>query len=77
MKLKIRFVKTKGMYFIQRKTWLGWKDITYIVNMGYGSIIYWYSNKNKKDLLIDVLDKKYNKVIKHVTIYEYPSLKIY
>ena len=76
-KLKIRFVKTKEGYTAQRKTWLIWRDITYVINLGYGSIVYPYTNKNKKDLLTEILDKKYNKCKKHVVVYEYPSLKIY
>lgn len=77
MKLKIRFVKTNEVYFAQRKTWLGWKDITYTVDMGYGSVVYQYTNKNKKDLLTEILDKKYRKSKRHVSIYEYGGLKIY
>lgn len=77
MKLKIRFVKSNGVYFAQRKTWLGWRDITYTVDMGYGSVVYQYTNKNKKDLLNEILDKRYNKCKRHVVVYEYAGLKIY
>jgi hypothetical protein len=77
MKLKIRFVKTNGVYFAQRKTWLGWRDITYTIDMGYGSAVFQYTNKSKKKLLNDILDKKYKKCKRHVAVYEYGGLKIY
>ena len=76
-KIKIRFIETEGVYYAQRKTWLGWRDITYVIDMGYGSVVYQYTNKNKKKLLDEILDKKYNKCKKHVVVHEYPSLKIY
>lgn len=77
MKLKIRFVKNNEVYSAQRKTWLGWKDITYYVNLGFACVRCKYTNKSKKKLVKEILDKKYSKCKKHVTIYEYPSLKIY
>ena len=76
MKLKIRFVKTNGVYFAQRKTWLGWKDITFSIG-GVGRASYKYTDKKKEDLLDKILDKKYKRCKRHVTVYEYPSLKIY
>ena len=77
MKLKIRFVRTNGVYFAQRKTCFGWKYITYTIDMGYGSVVYNYTNKSKKELLSEILDKKYSKCKRHVTVYEYGGLKIY
>ena len=48
--IKIRFVKRKGDYLIQRKGWLGWKYIGYTINMGYGSVYNLYCNKTKEEL---------------------------
>ena len=45
--------------------------------MGYGSVMYNYSDKSKKELLKGVL-KSYFKVSKDfVIIKEYPTIKIY
>lgn len=36
--------------------------------MGYGSVIYFYENKDKEELLTKVLDKKYKTCLKYVNI---------
>ena len=56
-KLKIRFVKTNGEYFAQRKTWLGWRDITYVIDMGYGSVVYRFAYKLSLKLNSDGINK--------------------
>ena len=82
--LKIRFIERYSVlrgeingYLIQKKTLFGWVDITYTIFMGYGSITQSYNNKNKHDLLNDVLRLHYETCIDFVNITEYPSIKIY
>lgn len=72
--IKIRFVKRKEDYLIQRKGWLGWKYIGYTINMGYGSVYNLYCNKTKEELLSEVLEKYYEIDQRFTTIIEYPEL---
>ena len=75
--IKIRYVERDNTYNIQYKSWFGWKDLTYTIDMGYGGITNYYENKDKTKLLDEVLEKKFNTVRKFVTIIEYPTIKIY
>jgi hypothetical protein len=77
--IKIRFIKYKDKYnyTIQRRGWFGWKDITYTINMGYGSVTYKYSAVTKEELLEKVLEEYYKVDKRFVEIIEYPTIKIY
>ena len=77
MRIKIRFVKRKNGYLIQRKSFMGWKYIGYTVDMGYGSIRYLYCQDSKDKLLDEVLEKYYEVDKRFVEITEYPAMKIY
>ena len=77
MRIKIRFVKRKNGYLIQRKSFRGWKYIGYTVDMGYGSIRYLYCQDSKNKLLDEVLEKYYEVDKRFVEIIEYPAMKIY
>ena len=75
--IKIRYVKRKDTYYMERKTLFGWKRIGYSVDMGYGGFCQSYTSKNKEELLNEVLDKHYSLCKKHVEIVEYPMIKVY
>ena len=75
--ITIRFKKRKEDYFIQRKGWLKWKDFSYTVNMGYGSVTYLYTAKSKEELLEKVLEEYYEVDKRFVQVIEYPMIKIY
>lgn len=77
MRIKIRFIKRKNDYLIQRKSFTGWKYIGYTIDMGYGSIRYLYCQDSKEKLLDEVLEKYYEVDKRFVEITEYPHLKIY
>jgi CRISPR/Cas system CSM-associated protein Csm3 (group 7 of RAMP superfamily) len=77
MRIKIRFIKRKNDYLIQRKLFTGWKYIGYTVDMGYGSVRYLYCQDSKEKLLDEVLEKYYEVDKRFVEITEYPHLKIY
>jgi hypothetical protein len=62
---------------MQRKTWFGWNYLTYTIDMGYGSIVNYYENKNKEALLDEVLEEKFKTTRKFVEIIEYPTIKVY
>ena len=47
--IKIRFIKHKDRYTIQKKGWFRWKDIYYTIDMGYGSVSYDYAEKTKEE----------------------------
>lgn len=80
-KIKIRFVNrlSEDMldYQIQRKTIFGWRYFTYIVGSEAGSVSYRYSGKFKQDLIKTILNDIYKTELKHVTVIEYPMIKIY
>lgn len=76
-KIKIRFYKYKNHYLIQRKTIFGWKFISYIQNLGYGTIICRYNDVNKESLLNQVLENYYRKDKRFVKIIEYPEIHEY
>ena len=75
--IKIRYVKRKDTYYMERKSFFGWRRIGYTVNMGYGSIWQSYTATNKEELLKEVLDKHYMMCKKHIEIVEYPTIKVY
>lgn len=74
-KLKIRFVQREkfGVYYIQKKTIFGWQFLTWSNYFGREK----YENANTSLLLDDVLDRKYNTILKYVKIIEYPTIKMY
>ena len=77
-KIKIRFVECSNGYFAQRKTWYGkWKNISYVVDCGYGSSEWNYTADTKEVLLSIILDEYYKTCEKYVKIIEFPGLKIY
>lgn len=81
--MKIRFIEECSdttdeivIYYIEEKKWYGWKRLTYTINMGYGSVCNYFCNKDKKELLKEVL--KHKKLSKEfLLIQEYPSIKEY
>lgn len=75
--IKIRFIKHKDRYTIQRKGWFGWKDIYYTINMGYGSISYDYSAKTKEELLAKVLEEYYKVDKRFVQVIEHSTIEVY
>jgi len=75
--LKIRFIEKNNQFTMQRKTWFGWNYLTYTIDMGYGSIVNYYENKNKEALLDEVLEEKFKTTRKFVEIIEYPTIKVY
>ncbi len=76
--ITIRYIKHKDKkYTIQRRGWFGWKDITYTINMGYGSVTYSYSSENKEELLSEVLEKHYEVDKRFVQVIEHSTVKIY
>ena len=77
-KITIRFIQYKDSFSIQRKTWYGrWKYVTYIVDLGYGSIEYSYSGNTKEEVLNEVLQKYYQVDKRFVVVTEYSTINIY
>lgn len=80
-KIKIRFIERGNLtkdYLIQRKTWRGWKYITYDVMGGFGDVLtYMYCKDTKEELLTAVLEGYYETDKRFVTITEYPTIKKY
>ena len=77
-KIIIRFIDHKGKFRIQRKTWYGrWKNVTYVVELGYARAIYSYSGNTKEETLNEVLENYYKVDRRFVEIAEYPTIKIY
>lgn len=76
--IKIRFIKhSDKKYTIQRKGWFGWKDITYTINMGYGSVTYDFSAETTEDLLNEVLENYYEVDKRFVRVIEHSTIKVY
>ena len=77
--IEVRFKKYKDKYnyTIQRRGWFRWKDITYTINMGYGSVTYEYSAVTKEELLEKVLEEYYEVDKRFVQVIEHPTIKIY
>jgi hypothetical protein len=77
-KIVIRFIERKDKFRIQRKTWYGrWKNVTYVVELGYIPIEYSYSGNTKEEVLNVVLENYYKVDKRFVEIAEYPTIKIY
>jgi hypothetical protein len=77
-KIKIRFIKRKGDYLIQKKGFFGWRYIGYTFDVGYGSIFFnFYCEKEKEKLLEKVLENHYKIDKRFANITEYPMIKIY
>lgn len=75
--IKIRYVKRKDTYYMERKGIFGWKRLGYSVDMGYGSIWQSYISNDKKELLNEVLEKHYMIDKRFVEVVEYPMIKVY
>ena len=75
--ITIRFIKYKDKYTIQKRGWFGWKDITYTINMGYGSVTYGYSAETTKELLEKVLEEYYEVDKRFVQVIEHSTIKVY
>lgn len=76
--IKIRFIQHReNKYSMQRKGFFGWKDITYTINMGYGSVTYDYTAETKESLLDEVLEEYYQMDKRFVRVIEHSTIKIY
>ena len=76
--IKIRFINRGKDYLIQKKTWLGWKYISYSQMAGYGdSVDILYCKDAKEELLHEVLEHYYKVDKRFVKVIEYPELKHY
>lgn len=76
--IKIRFIQhRKNKYSMQRKGFFGWRDITYTINMGYGSVTYDYIEETKESLLDKVLEEYYKMDKRFVRVIEHSTIKIY
>ena len=75
--ITIRFIEYKNKYTIQRRGWFGWKDITYNISMGYGSVTNYYSAETKEDLLKEVLEEYYEVDKRFVQVIEHATIEIY
>jgi hypothetical protein len=76
--IKIRFINRGNDYLIQKKTWLGWKYISYSQMAGFGdSVDFLYCKDTKEELLKEVLEDHYKMDKRFVKIIEYPELKHY
>jgi len=75
-KIKLRFIHylQKNNYSCQKKTFFGWRDVGYTINMGYGSVFNIYVKETKDELIDEVLDKHFKRTRKHTLILEYPGL---
>jgi hypothetical protein len=76
-KIKIRFIKRRGDYLIQKRGFFGWRYIGYTINMGYGSVFNVYCEKEKEKLLEEVLENHYKIDKRFANITEYPMIKMY
>lgn len=81
--IKIRFIEYRidnivTKYTLQRKNLLGWwKDYRYTIDMGYGSVEYYYENADKKALLQEILEKYHKTCFPFVQFREYPDVIIH
>lgn len=77
-KIKIRYIKQHGVYYMEKKCWFGWKKIGRYIDLYYGGI-FWrpYTSKNKLELLKEVLNDYYKVDKRFVEIIECPMIKIY
>jgi len=76
--IKIRFIQHgENKYSMQRKGFFRWRDITYTINMGYGSVTYDYIEETKESLLDKVLEEYYQIDKRFVRVIEHSTIKIY
>jgi hypothetical protein len=75
--IKIRFVKHKDIFMVQRKVWFGWTYIRYVLGGNGGQASFPYGHDTKKGLLELVLEGYYQADKRFLTIKEYPTIKIY
>ena len=76
-KIKIRFIQyglLEPTYCIQKKTLFGWKYIKFKLVNGTEMR---YQNKDKEELLSEVIVEHYKNYISRTRITEFPGLKIY
>lgn len=64
------------LYYIQKKTWFGWRYIRYENCSDAGCVMWKYYNTNKDVLLDKVLDEKYHTTRKYIKLIEFPMIKI-
>jgi hypothetical protein len=80
-KIKIRFIERGNPakdYLIQKKTWLGWKYISYWQFGGFGDYVdTLFCKDTKEELLATVLECHYSTDKRFVEVIEYPMLKKY
>jgi hypothetical protein len=75
--IRIRFVEKFNGFFIQKKTFFGWKYIYYITTIMNETAQHNYFNVSKENLLIEVIKEHYGLSFDSVEIIEYPSIKQY
>ena len=75
--IKIRFVEIQDGFHIQRKTFWGWKYITFKFNFSSEEENIQYFAKEKMLLLRDVIKDFYGLNIDSVQIIEFPPIKKY
>jgi hypothetical protein len=75
--IKVRFVKHKESFMIQRKVWFGWTYIREVHSSNAGSVSFPYGHETKKGLLELVLEGYYRADKRFLTIKEYPTIKIH
>ncbi len=75
--IKIRFVEKFNVFYIQKKTLLGWRYIYFVSRIENDSIRHNYFNDSKENLLAEVIKEHYGLSIDSVKIIEYPTIKHY
>jgi hypothetical protein len=75
--IKIRFILENEKYRAERKTLFGWRSISYVIDMGYGSIGYYYTGTTKEELLAELLENYYKMDKRFVRVIEYPTILVY
>lgn len=76
--ITIRFINRSKDYLIQKKTWLGWKYISYSQMAGFGdSVDILYCENTKEELLFKVLEVHYKIDKRFVKVIEHPEIKHY
>jgi hypothetical protein len=75
--IKIRFILENEKYRAERKTLFGWRPISFVLDMGYGSVGYYYTRTTKEELLADLLENYYKMDKRFVKVIEYPTILVY
>ena len=76
--IKIRFINYNNQrYTAQRKTWFGWRDISYTSSAGEYTSIVIYTSTQKDTLLTIILDNYYQRDKRFTKVVEYPEIKKY